>query len=491
MLVALLLCLSQTMWAQVQPATLEYWLDDQFASRQSQAAGAALQQTIDVSQLRLGIHALGMRISDTQGRWSAPFVRFFLKSDPTVAANGLATYEYWIDDNRDAAVSGPLQPAMTLDVDVAALRPGMHRLQLKVSDSQGRQGQTVNRFFLVPGEDLSRQQLTAVRYWIDDFGKAQQGAIADGSLLLDIDVSQLCKGVHTLGYQVADEGGRMSAPRLLYFVVPDLESGCDQLTAYEYWFNHGPRQRVELPAASQQTVKDVVIEVKDVLPNQLDGYRFDVASEMVSVDDQVFFGLQAFNGAGIGSQAVLSEAFPMTVPVDPHFLPLNDGEQQTFDAPTRGKMQGLKTTTAAGDSLVYYLSVAGLHADFYDANGSVIKAERNTLDEGGEVFVLKSTTATTYALVYGASRALKKLTATVSVGGLSTVASMTTGIDFRTARHRLSIETDADAELTITNTAGQVLVRQSIGRGSTSFTLPAGIYLVGVGRSSIAKVLVP
>ena len=154
MLVALLLCLSQTMWAQVQPATLEYWLDDQFASRQSQAAGAALQQTIDVSQLRLGIHALGMRISDTQGRWSAPFVRFFLKSDPTVAANGLATYEYWIDDNRDAAVSGPLQPAMTLDVDVAALRPGMHRLQLKVSDSQGRQGQTVNRFFLVPGEDL-------------------------------------------------------------------------------------------------------------------------------------------------------------------------------------------------------------------------------------------------------------------------------------------------------------------------------------------------
>ena len=400
--------------AQNSLATLEYWLDADYANRQTASTDGSFAKEIDVSGLRNGIHTIEMRVSDTEGRWGSTLLRYFLKADPTIAENQLAKYEYWIDNNHANAVSGELTTGtVALDIDVAQLRQGLHSLQLSVADKRGLTSQTLFSYFLKMGESPADRQLTHYEYWIDNYSNVQSGTTSDGTIQLDIDVSSLCKGIHTLGYQVQDNKGSKSAPQLVYFLIPDLESGADVITAYEYWFNCGPRTRVEFQPASQTvSLSDVIIEVKDIVPNSLEGYHFDAAMEQVTVDDNVFFGIQVCTADNRSSMAALSETFPMTVPVDLNMKTLSkDGEPLTVAAPTAGRMQGMKSETAAGDSLFYALSLENVMADFYDAAGNQLEAEREVTETGQVIYALKAASACTYMLVYGASEVQTELTA--------------------------------------------------------------------------------
>jgi hypothetical protein len=256
---------------------------------------------------------------------------------------------------------------------------------LRVYDAKGQQSQTLMRYFLALGEDASQRQLTAYRYWVDDFAQAQNGQTTDGNIMLDIDVSSLSKGLHSLGYQVADNSGRLSSPRLLYFVVPDLEEGSDLLVAYEYWFNHGPRKRVELEPQQSIDATDWLIEVEDVVPDRIPAdYMFDTAAETVSFRDDVFFGMQVFNGIGNGSQAVLSDTVNMEVTLAPEIFDLSDLSDIRFASPKGGVMMGWKTDCLPGDSITYHLTSEQVQTDFFSADGQRLTANKTT-DENGRI----------------------------------------------------------------------------------------------------------
>lgn len=388
-------CLVLSLWsllglatasAQVEMATLEYWLDSRFNERISLSATEQMEQTIDVSQLSTGIHTLEMRVSDTEGRWGAPLIRYFLKSDPRLEGNSLAYYEYCIDGAWNNSVNGTLTDGEAiLDLDISSLCAGMHSLMLRVYDVKGQQSQTLVRYFLALGEDPAQRQLTAYRYWIDDFAQAKEGQTTDGNIMLDIDVNGLTKGLHSLGYQVADNTGRLSSPRLLYFVVPDLEEGSDQLVAYEYWFNHGLRTRIELEPQQSIDANEWLIEVKDVVPNRIPAdYTFDTATEKVSFRDDVFFGLQVFNGNGKGSQAVLSDTVNMEVTIAPEMFELGGGSDIRFASPKGGVMMGWKINCLAGDSITYHLTSEQVQADFFSADGQRLTVNKTT-DENSRI----------------------------------------------------------------------------------------------------------
>jgi hypothetical protein len=394
-----------TAYAQVEMTTLEYWLDSRFNERISLSATEQMEQTIDVSQLSTGIHTLEMRVSDTEGRWGAPLIRYFLKSDPRLEGNSLAYYEYCIDGAWNNSVNGTLTDGEAiLDLDISSLCVGMHSLMLRVHDVKGQQSQTLIRYFLALAEDPAQRQLTAYHYWIDDYVQAKEGQTTDGNIMLDIDVSSLSKGLHSLGYQVADNIGRLSSPRLLYFVVPDLEEGSDQLVAYEYWFNHGPRKRVELEPQQSIDANDWLIEVKDVVPDRIPtDYTFDTASEKVCFRDDVFFGLQVFNGNGKGSQAVLSDTVNLELTIDPHLLPLSDGDSIRFVAPRGGCMQGWTTLCQKGDTLIYRLSSDDVKIDFYDSKGSAISANKTIAYNDTSLYSVVTPDNSCYALLYNAN----------------------------------------------------------------------------------------
>lgn len=386
-------CLVLSLWsllglatanAQVQTATLEYWLDTHFNERISLPISDQLEQQIDVSQLSAGIHTLEMRVSDTNGRWGAPLVRYFLKSETRLEGNALAHYEYCIDGQWGNSVKGMLtEGEAILDLDISRLCSGMHSLMLRAYDAKGLQSQTLLRYFLALGEDASLRQLTSYRYWVDDFVQAQEGQTTDGNIMLDIDVSSLSKGLHSFGYQVADNSGRLSSPRLLYFVIPDLEEGSDLLVAYEYWFNHGPRKRVELEPQQSINATDWLIEVKDVVPDRIPTeYIFDTTTGKISFRDDVFFGMQVFNGNGKGSQAVLSDTVNIELSIAPEMFELADGCDIRFASPKGGAIMGWKTNCLAGDSVTYHLTSDQVHAAFFSADGQRLAVNKTTDGNG-------------------------------------------------------------------------------------------------------------
>lgn len=412
----LLAAVGATSQAQNRLATLEYWIDANYASRQTVSTDGNFAKEIDVSSLCNGVHTITMRVSDAEGRWSGTLLRHFLKTSSTIAENELAKYEYWIDSDYKNTTSGQLTGTLDLDIDVSNLCQGVHTLQLNIADKRGQVSQTMFRHFLKLAENVSDRKLAHYEYWIDtDYANVQSGATADGNITLDIDVSSLCKGVHTLSYQVQDDEGHKSAPRLIHFLIPDVESGVGTIAAYEYWFNHGPRTRVELqPASPTMSINDMIIEIKGVVPNTVEGYRFYAAEERAEVDDNVFFGMQVYNADNQGSLAVQSDEFPMTVPVELNMKALTAaGEPLTVAAPASGRMQGMKSETAIGDSLIYTLSLENVKADFYDAAGNQLEAVRKVTEAGEATYTLMATSAYTYMLVYGASEIQTELTATL------------------------------------------------------------------------------
>jgi len=484
--------LCQMVQAQVTPKSLEYWLDTNFAQRNSVATTGSLSQNIDVSALRPGIHTLAVRVSDTKGRWGAPLLKYFLIGEKSITQNKLTSYEYCFDGNWDASVSGKFDKELTLDISLEGLREGLHHLLLRVADEKGRISQTVLKHFLVYGEDPKERELTSYKYWIDEFDKAVKGVTSDGNVALDIDVSSLDKGLHTLGYQIGDNKGRWSAPRLLYFIVPDMEVGIDKLVAYEYWFNRGPRTRVETTENKLLTLSNVMIEVKDVIPNYIPSdYTFDVKTESVSCQDSVFFGMQVFNAANQASLAVLSDSFLMTVPIDPHFLPLNNEEKQTFAAPTTGLMQGLKTLCTVGDSLIYTLSTQGVQADFYDANGNRLEVEIEETESGETLYELEAKTNRCYVLLYGAPDVMTEMSMSLCSSHASSINELANGLFITTSKHKLHIQSPKTNHLMIVNAAGSIITNQKILEGKTTIDLPSGIYIVRVNNERNIKVLVP
>lgn len=114
----------------------EYWTDRQFDSRRTAATTGTWQADLDMSELGEGLHTLSFRAADSEGRWSVPLTRYFLRTGRSLAGNAATGYEMWIDDDfanrkKGSVVGG----AAALDLDLKSLRAGLHRLTLRVNDS--------------------------------------------------------------------------------------------------------------------------------------------------------------------------------------------------------------------------------------------------------------------------------------------------------------------------------------------------------------------
>ena len=480
--------------AQTQTNTLEYWIDNHFKERISLPVNGSVEQIIDVSRLCTGIHTIEMRVSDTNGRWGAPLIRHFLKGDTRLTGNGLSTYSYCVDGNWNDAVTGNLSTEQTIDIDITSLCEGIHTLQMHITDLHGQHSQTLLHHFLVMGKDVTKRELTTYRYWVDDFNQMNEGKTGDGQIALNLDVSRLSKGIHTLCYQVADNTGLMSAPRMLYFLIPDLEEGSDRIVAYEYWFNHGPRKRVELTPTTSISESGLMIEVKDVEPLRIpDDYVFHAAEETVSLNDDVFFGMQVFSGADRGSLAVLSDTVKADMTVDPHFLDLHDGDSIGFNAPHVGKMQGWKTVCQSSDSLTYRLSPTDVKADFYNGQGKRLMATKTTDVDGRTVYGVKPDDGTCYLLLYDTSMVFEHIGIQLESTNTeeSGMAQLTTGLRISVRKHQLIIQSQEDTSVKITNLSGSSIYHGKISAGTTVIQVSSGVCIVKAGANQNIKMMIP
>ena len=211
----------------------QYWIDGQIEARVTQEQQPEI---IDIESLKPGLHSLTVRVQDNAGMWSSQVAKYFIVpfNETTVENKEIVLHQYWIDGKLDAIVSSATQPS-TIDISNPKLKPGLHSLTVRVKDNAGAWSSQVAKYFIVKDDDLVEETaITRYMYWFDDASDdLHTGPLASASGTMNIDISDVEAGVHTLWWCCGDSKGTWSEPRSVIFecrslynyTVPELGIG--------------------------------------------------------------------------------------------------------------------------------------------------------------------------------------------------------------------------------------------------------------------------
>lgn len=194
-----------------------------------------------------------------------------------VLSQAQINYQYWIDNNKDAAVSGTTTDgaAVALSLDVADLAPGVHFYNIRArKDTEW--GSVYRYLFAIPREtNAVTSQLGGYEYWLDNDYEHRTVAVATGSeqtFTPSIDVSSLAPGVHFYNMRAMDANGQWGTTYRYLFAIPREQQpeAVHMITGYRYGFGgeqtvvtfetpvseYTLNQQFDVPAAPLPTVID-------------------------------------------------------------------------------------------------------------------------------------------------------------------------------------------------------------------------------------------
>ena len=200
----------------------QYWIDGQIEARVTQEQQPEI---IDIESLKPGLHSLTVRVQDNAGMWSSQVAKYFIVpfNETTVENKEIVLHQYWIVGTLDAIVSSATQPS-TIDISNPKLKPGLHSLTVRVKDNAGAWSSQVAKYFIVKDDDLVEETaITRYMYWFDDASDdLHTGPLASASGTMDIDISDVEAGTHTLWWCCGDSKGTWSEPRSVTFECRSL-----------------------------------------------------------------------------------------------------------------------------------------------------------------------------------------------------------------------------------------------------------------------------
>ena len=204
----------------------QYWIDGKLEAQVTQDDPFNI---IDIGTLNPGLHSLTVRVKDSEGLWSSQVAKYFIvpTSETSVGEKSIVLHQYWIDGNLEAITSVETQPDK---IDITGLKPGLHSLTVRVKDSEGLWSSQVAKYFIVKEDDVIEDAtITRYIYWFDEAtDDFKTGPLESASGTIDIDISDVEAGIHTLWWRCGDSKGAWSEARsvtfesksLYYYTVP-------------------------------------------------------------------------------------------------------------------------------------------------------------------------------------------------------------------------------------------------------------------------------
>lgn len=221
-----------------QLSKFQFWFDDnQSAMTEQTLSGTKLtiDQAVDASGLREGMHTLYFRIGDTAGQWSPLQVwTFFVAPIRDKGAKAIKAVEYWIDknlaDRKTTELSGD---TWQQTLDVTDLSEGIHTLNYRFVDNYGDYSPVSQAIFSKVQKKAT--QIKKLRYWwsnrtdmIEEV-EADQPSFTYESLLKVPEYARqdplTDKGVARFNCVAVDDQGRQSASiyeDVIYATGPEL-----------------------------------------------------------------------------------------------------------------------------------------------------------------------------------------------------------------------------------------------------------------------------
>ena len=274
-----------------QLSKLQYWFDDNQSAMTEQALGGAKQtidQVVDVSDLREGMHNLYYRIGDDAGQWSPLFVwSFFVAPIRDLGAKTITTTEYWIDQNlaerKTAEVSGD---TWLLTLDASVLSEGIHTLNYRFVDNYGLCSPLqVWSFLVAPVRNQGAKTITAAEYWIDqNFAERKTAEVSGDIWQMALDASELSEGIHTLNYRFVDNYGDRSSVSQAMFSKSQKKATL--IKKLRYWWSHRIDLIEEVDVDQPSFTFESLLKVPDYARQDPLTYKGAARFNCVTIDDQ-------------------------------------------------------------------------------------------------------------------------------------------------------------------------------------------------------------
>ena len=198
----------------------QYWIDGKLEAQVTQDDPFNI---IDIGTLNPGLHSLTVRVKDSEGLWSSQVAKYFIvpTAETAVGEKSIVLHQYWIDGNLEAITSVETQPDK---IDITGLKPGLHSLTVRVKDNTGLWSSQVAKYFIVKDDDVMEETtITRYMYWFDDeTDDFFTGPLTSASGTMDIDISDVEAGIHTLWWRCGDSKGAWSEARSVTFESKSL-----------------------------------------------------------------------------------------------------------------------------------------------------------------------------------------------------------------------------------------------------------------------------
>ena len=193
----------------------QYWIDGKIEARVTQEQQPS---TIDIEMLKPGLHSFTVRVKDNTGMWSSQVAKYFIvpTAEISVGDKSIVLHQYWIDGKLDAIVSSETQPSQ---IPISTLKPGLHSLTVRVKDNTGLWSSQVAKYFILKDDDVMEEAaITRYMYWFDDETDGfKTGPLTSATGTMDIDISDVEAGTHTLWWRCGDSKGAWSEARSVTF----------------------------------------------------------------------------------------------------------------------------------------------------------------------------------------------------------------------------------------------------------------------------------
>lgn len=183
---------------------MEYWLDDNYASK-TVGAGEDASLAISLDGLSCGVHYFNCRVYREGGEYGNPIRKLFYIPYTKVNTNpSIASAEYWLDDDyaNKVSVSGS-DTQRTFAIDISHLGCGIHYFNYRAVDNKGQYGNIIRQMFYIAQKDVTTgEDIAGYEYWIDDDVEHKvKGTDSKTEYVFSVDISGLAKGNHTFHFR--------------------------------------------------------------------------------------------------------------------------------------------------------------------------------------------------------------------------------------------------------------------------------------------------
>ena len=349
-----------------------YWFD---SSDNSPIVGTSTNNDfhidIDTSPLLSGIHSLHYQIINSKGEISSVKSSLFYKT-PLYNGNNMVVF---IDNNRytDFSVIDKNLSGTSLEINVASLDLGVHKLSIQVVDDSGASSSFMETFFVkMPmSDDIANM---SVFYMIDNNSATKQECTFNGNIAsAELDMSAIPDGLHTITFLLGNSKGLTTQAKSSFFFKEPL--GGDDILSYRYWVNDDTENMVVKNYDNpQETVQ--IVDLLDLPHYPIRSYNFTFAVEdgLPVVYPKNTFNMLFQNAAGrfFASHSDYTDV-TMREEVDlENIKELTSGNKESASNQDKNGISWFKFTGEEGDSISLYADVA-CSIDVFSPTGELIK----------------------------------------------------------------------------------------------------------------------